>query len=408
MALVLRLLSELRATLRDLNSKSTFFLPRPSHIGRALLVYCSSGSFGNHKIKHTNILECKNFIASLIQLGFKVDLISFDSNFPVSYKNYDVIIGLGNAYARALRLSRQDSRTIYYATGSPSRFSINQSAYLFNSFVSGPMASLGLGELVRKGMRNSLDESFQEQHSGALIALGNGYHNKYFSTQNPIYQASPFYLPHPMGDSSFSSVPLNRSWSNRENVILWFGSQGVLHKGLHQFLLTLSLLPSYKGIVVGVTKSEVELYEKMVHKLNLSARTSLFPSITPYDHSGISLLSTAKYVLHPSISEGGACGLLTAMIYGHCYPIYTSECSLCIPYIPPQHNWSPSMYVELAETVCRLDDELSVAETLLHKSIHESYSRHSVNAHFQEIYSALSRELFHGSSFIRQSCRQPS
>jgi glycosyltransferase involved in cell wall biosynthesis len=133
--------------------------------------------------------------------------------------------------------------------------------------------------------------------------------------------------------------PAKRNWSAARHSFLWFGSGGMVHKGLDLVLETFAGLPDLELFVCGPVDRERDFerfYRRELYELDN------IHTLGWVDVSGRLFLGLAERcaaLVYPSCSEGGGSSALTCMHAG-LIPMLTREASV---------DLSPERTVELVD-----------------------------------------------------------
>lgn len=289
---------------------------------RALISFLTSSFQRNPKITHTNQLECLNIALACKELGYDVDVIDYDHHHTPYNIQYDLVIGFGDVMEQLLSQKNIKCIHIMYSPGCNTVFSNKMSAIKLNTFYE----KNGLG---RASLGRFANEAWplQKYCVDAIVVQGNEFVK---STYQLDFEDTKYYSIDCFPLQRKNNVKLTQDVAKYRNHMIWFGSAGSVHKGLDVALALLYEFPDLKLSICGYNKkNEPELYQ---------AYKNLFESnrVTYYDFLDInssdfeSLLNTHCIAIFPSVSEGGAAGLLTLMAHGGLIPITTQTTGLDI------------------------------------------------------------------------------
>ncbi|BDV00886.1 hypothetical protein TDMWS_09710 [Thermodesulfomicrobium sp. WS] len=293
-----------------------------AHKKNALLSYILAPFKKNkHPFLHTNFFEAQCWSKILDDLGFNVDIIDYRCTKKIDLAKYDLICGFGDVFQRVFELSgNRRIRTIYYGTGMHVCHQNNISLKRVKDVY------------LKKGVWLGKSARFVEKtwtHQTVLvdgiIALGNEVcANSYRKYYDGIVHA----LPAPFYETQDGeNIIRNRKDSSRRHY-LWFGSSGLIHKGLD---LCLDYFSRNQDIIlhvcgpIGNEKEFVDAYKKELFE-SPNVRVHGFIDITNKEFHDI--LSLCSFVIFPSCSEGGAPSVLTAVGNGGLIPIITKETTI--------------------------------------------------------------------------------
>jgi len=331
---------------------------------------------------HTNYDEAKEWLASLQSLGYNVIVCNYSDQIDVDRlgREFSLVAGFGKTFNYLHERRSGIDRFIYYGTGHGAA-SVREKSMKLLSII-GKTTTLSDGNIIQ-GLRivpREIEES--EHRSDVIIALGNrvvadsyGHHSG-----KRIYSIEAFYLSLGTSDSY--------KWEGRQSSstdILWFGSHGMYHKGLHNFRRILREFPNIKLHVCGdLRKSEREMVSRY-YGMYLS-RVILHGSINPYSCAAKDIYSQCMAVVLPSASEGGSPGLLSVVMASGLYPIYTSDCGVSLPE-GIMMDWKEDMEDTLYEAVKSV---MSYASCQGNSDVNREFIRSNMNL---SLYSSRLRKL---------------
>jgi glycosyltransferase involved in cell wall biosynthesis len=168
----------------------------------------------------------------------------------------------------------------------------------------------------------------QKYLSDAVICLGNEF---VLNTYKQDYDQTSYYRLNcfPLELNNDIEI-IEKDFSKVKYNLLWFGSQGSVHKGLD---LTLQLIDQHKNLKLYIRglnlKNEYELINQFEH-LIAQNRLDVKPFVDINTEEFSELMQTCGAVIFPSASEGGAAAILTVMKHGGLIPILTKACGLDI------------------------------------------------------------------------------
>lgn len=274
------------------------------------------------KNEHTNFLECYTAAEIFHELGYTVDVINFDEELQIDYTKYNIIYGFGESLEKAFYQDSAEQRIIkiFYGTGCNSTYSNKVSATRVIDFykkcnILAPQSS----RVVAKSWR------FQTLMSDLVIALGNDFVVSTYIIDNQNLNCKS--LPAFFFDVYDINIQ-NKNFESAQKHFLWFGSSGLLHKGLDLIIDIFSKRTDIFLHICGASKSEIiffNYYQPIIDK-----------SSNIIDHGFINLdselfreiMNTCGFVIFPSVSEGGCPATLNVMANGGLVPIITTYCGL--------------------------------------------------------------------------------
>jgi glycosyltransferase involved in cell wall biosynthesis len=272
---------------------------------------------------HSNLLECYTAAELFDELGYRVDVVDWTSCRNIDYSRYDIIYGMGPVLEKSFSSHEQSRQLrIFYATGC-------------NPIYSNIVTTLKVREFYRKNkillLKSSrLLKDTQDAQiflSDFVIVLGNDFVLRTYTKFDPECTNRYFKLNAFFFDCY--DIDLNKKdFDNAKKNFLWFGSAGLLHKGLD---VLLDIFAKHQGInlhICGASPTEEGFYRHY--------SSALAHSNNIFDHGFVRMQSEAfkmimdkcGFVVFPSLSEGGAAALLNTMANGGLVPIITKASGL--------------------------------------------------------------------------------
>jgi hypothetical protein len=336
---------------------------------RALVSYLSAPFAGGPQNKHTNHLECLFAAKALNNLGYNVDVIDFDYHKKISYENYQMIYGFGDQFEQSFYDTNFKGKRVLYSPGCNTVYSNLVSCIRLKEF-----AKNG-GELNPKLIRTTNDAwPLQKYLSDAIICQGNDFVlNSYKDTfkDTNYYQINCFPL-----DCNQTFDTCKKDISTAKYNLLWFGSQGSVHKGLDIALQLVEKYPNIKLYIRGLNlKHEHAILERFSHLIdNNQVDVKQYVDINSLEF--IELMQNCGGIIFPSASEGGAAALLTVMAHGGLVPIITKSCGLDIEHLGFIANETTLEDVELQlnKYLAKPDDELLELSQKIKAEINATYN----------------------------------
>lgn len=269
----------------------------------------------NRSIIHPNYSESYMLNQILDELGYQVDIYNNIYEGKIDYSQYNLIIGEGMPISNYfLNKPDKDIQTIYYSTGSHPIFQNTQSyGRLMDFYHKSGKWIPGSSRIVddRWFIGSSLSDSF--------IIIGNQITKDSFvrfTDRKSLYTINP----------PFYSRVENLDFSKKDKKkFLWFGSYGLLHKGLDVVIETFLENEELELHICGYTQGEPEFMEFYRERLQKADNI--------YDHGFVSiegqvfkdLMEACSFVILTSVAEGLATAVVTAMGNGGLIPVITKE-----------------------------------------------------------------------------------
>ncbi|MBX3348439.1 MAG: glycosyltransferase [Nitrospira sp.] len=265
---------------------------------------------------HSRYWESYQIADTFLRLGYAVDVIDWDNGVFTPAKPYRVFVDPRHNMQRLAPMLPKDCTKVFY---------IDVAHTIFNSWAE--MQRL-LSLQQRRGMTLQC-RRFETPNLGIEVAdcatmLGNEFTRKTFEYANkPIYAV-------PMTPCKEFPWVAEKDFDVCGRNFLWFGSYGLVHKGLDLVLEAFAQMPDCHLTVCGPIQNEhdfVEAYRKELYQ------TSNIKTIGWIDVMGSEFLELVKSCagfIYASASEGQAGAVVTCMHAG-LIPIISYECGVDVP-----------------------------------------------------------------------------
>ena len=273
------------------------------------------------KYSHTNYMECYTAAESFKELGFNVDVVNFMNECTIDFRNYDVVYGFGHALENSFYSEYAENIIkIYYSTGACPFFWNKESTLRILNF------KYNKKKIIPQSGR--LVEYFwplQLIMSDYNICLGNQFMANTYLNINPnlnIRTLNNFFYD--VYDIDLSKKDYNES----KNHFLWFGSAGLIHKGLDILIDIFSERNDIVLHICGASKNEIKFfkYYKQIIKVSKNIIDHGFINIESDDFKH--LMNNCVFVLLPSAAEGQPGSILNVMANGGLIPIVSEASGL--------------------------------------------------------------------------------
>lgn len=307
-------------------SRKTYFIRnvfRTDYHQKALVSYISDPFLKNKKNTHTNYFESLYAADALSKLGYNVDVVDYDHYEKIPFKSYDVIYGFGNQFEASFQDFEFKGKRIAYSPGCNTVYSNKVSCQRLKAFEN--MGGLQDPRLIR-----ATNEAWplQKYLSDAIICLGNEF---VLNTYKQDYNLISYYKINCFPLEVEQNINIShKDFSKIKHNLLWFGSQGSVHKGLDLVLGLIEQNPKLKLYIRGLNlKHEYEIINRFQHLVD-NKQVDVKPFLDINSEEFGELMQTCGAVIFPSASEGGGAALLTVMKHGGLIPIITKSCGLDI------------------------------------------------------------------------------
>jgi hypothetical protein len=291
---------------------------------KVLISYLTEPFISGINQKHTNLTECFTAAEAFHDLGYSVDVINFDDDeSEIDFLKYEVVYGQWIVFEKSFSaINTNKIKKILYGTGTnPFYFQkvAGKSVYDFYK-------KTGL-MLPESGRITNIAAPLQHMCSDAIIVLGNEFCKDTYSQVNTLldcYSLNLFYF------DVYDIDLTQKNYSKAKKHFLWFGSSGLLYKGLG---LCIDIFSQREDIVLhicGGSKNENKFWDYYQPIVNDSQNIINHGFVDIESDEFKQIMNTCAFALFPSVSEGSSPSLLNVMANGGLIPIATKGCSLDI------------------------------------------------------------------------------
>lgn len=370
--------------------RKVFHLPRrgPSR-GRALVSFWTDafllppGQEIPHS--HTHYWESRQIGIIFSELGYDVDFIHWTNSGFVPTRRYDVFVDVRLNMERLAPLVGDGCIKIQH---------IETGHYRFHN--QAQLARLDALE-ARRGVRLKPNKMIEENRAIETADFGTTTGNRftidtYAHAGRQIFHvpiSAPYLFPSP-ADKDFESCRRN---------FLWFGSGGLVHKGLDVTLEAFKGLPEHRLLVCGPVHVERDFEACYAEELYETENVKTVGWIDVASDRFRKILEECVGLVYPSCSEGGGGSVITCLHTG-LVPLLTYETSVDL------HDFGvllPDPSVETIQRVVREVSSLPAAE--LHRravAAWEYARREHTRERFTESYRGAIEEI------LRRRQEQPT
>lgn len=284
---------------------------------RILISYITLTGCDFSKIKHASYFHLNQIIHYFIAKGFCIDLCWFDDTdayHRLKDNKYDVILGFGSVYKLFCKNHNIPLRICFTMENNPLvvKEKYDERIKYFNE------RHPNINPRNSQPRMGYFDEETFEL-SNYMILMNSFYNStsfkQYFETIHLVNSNAII-----NSNYNFEKDIIYQKIDESRNNILWFGSAGIIHKGLDILIDVVAQMPNKKLLCYGICKNERNFFRK------IKAQNTI-------DCGRISVLSNdfVEQVIYknnicvfPSCSEGMSTAVATCMAHG-IIPIVTKE-----------------------------------------------------------------------------------
>lgn len=262
--------------------------------------------------KHTNIWDSMLLIKYFVDKGFVIDIINFNSKYINQIDNdYDIVLGFGEAFQFAKKKYINAIKILYLTEAPPSFVTLSYKSRI-------DYYKERHNKIPYCVNRQGVYTDNQLLNNDFMITLGNMYNwNNVKCDQSCVYSIYP---------SSFinSDYKFNDKINHKKSGFLWFGSHGLIHKGLDLILDVFIDEPNLNLHISGANKKEL----KSIYNYDQS-NIKVYDFIDVSSNEFLELIEEVTWIIFPSCSEAASTSVLTCMNHG-LIPIISKECAIDI------------------------------------------------------------------------------
>jgi glycosyltransferase involved in cell wall biosynthesis len=251
---------------------------------------------------HTNYGESLEIAKTFLELGYGVDVISYRNSKFVPKKKYSFFVAARTNFERIARLLNEDCVKIVH---------LDTAHWLFNNFASYKRSLTLQG---RKGVtiRNQriVESNLAIEYADYATILGNQFTvSTYRYAQKPMFCVPvPTCVVYPWAE--------HKNYENCRRKFLWFGSGGLVHKGLDLVLDVFAEMPDYHLTICGPIQKEKDFVNSYYKELYQTTNIHTFGWIDVSRPEFIEIANNCIGIIYPSCSEGQAGAVVTCMQAG--------------------------------------------------------------------------------------------
>ena len=217
-------------------------------------------------LRHTNNVEAVEIAKIFNELGYNIDIVDYDYEGNLDYDKYSIIFGFGEPLINSFYRRNHKILTIYYGTG---MHVIHQNHAILKRIEE---VHKKKGKwLLESGRIADKAWSVQTSLVDSIVTLGNdevvNSYQKYFLRK--IYNIPVSYYK----IFDHEEILKNKNFRDAKNHFLWFGSSGLIHKGLDLLLEVFKEMPDFQLHICGPIDNEPKFkncyYEELYNTKNI-------------------------------------------------------------------------------------------------------------------------------------------
>lgn len=291
---------------------------------KALLCYLPEAFNGKVLPKyHSNFTECHTAAEALHRLGYSVDCASRGKT-GIDYSRYDVVFGINcPSYAASFTADcKVQPLRIFYSVGAHTFYNLRKTAARNKEFFARHNSWLMTSCHYVPG--NGMNY-YMSQLSDAVISLGDSFliqQMKIEGDDTTKVKALPAFC------FNVCTPDEKKNFSHCRNNILWFGSSGMLHKGLDIAIDFALEHPQFTLHICGGSRQEKEFWKLYMPKIKKADNIVMHGFVNIESKEFAYVLAQCGILLNPSLSESGAVAVLNVLGNGALLPVYSKGTGL--------------------------------------------------------------------------------
>jgi len=335
---------------------------------RVLISYNTYYFVDKNNIRHSNIMECYTIAKIFDKLGFSVDVADHSSKKKIDYSKYEIIYGLGDVFEKSFFYNKKKIIRIFYSTGCNPFYSNLKTMLRIRDFYH----SHGL--IALSSARIAKNFYFQTLFSDEIIALGNNFVSNTYTKINKygpnISNLKLFFY------DTYDIDLKQKNISLIKNSFLWFGSLGLIHKGLD---LLIDIFSKHKDLtlhICGASNSEKEFFTYYNKILQKSKNIINHGFVDLRSEEFKNIMNQCAFVIYPSVSEGCPSSVLNVIANGGLIPLITKSSGLDIDDFGfiIKDTKKKFVYEAIQKALSLSEEDILSLSLMAKKTIRENYS----------------------------------
>jgi glycosyltransferase involved in cell wall biosynthesis len=265
---------------------------------------------------HTNYWESLQMARTFLDLGYAVDVISYQNDLFMPKKEYSFLIDTHSGGCNLERLSpvlKRDCKKIIH---------LDTAHILFhNAAECARLLALQQRRGVTLRPRRFMMPNLGIEYADCATLLGNDFTvGTYSYAKKPIYRL-------PISTPATYPWPENKDFEACRREFLWFGSGGMVHKGLDLVLEAFAEMPAYRLTICGPVNKEEDFVQAFYKELYQTPNIRTVGWVDIESPRFKNILNNAIALIYPSCSEGQS-GSVVSCLHGGLIPIISYQCGV--------------------------------------------------------------------------------
>lgn len=280
--------------------------PAGAPVGRALLSYILDPYLLSpdrpEPHSHTHFWESREIGRILVAAGFELDVVHWTNRTFLPRRPYDLFVDVRLNLERLGPLLGPDCLKVMHIETAHCNF--------YNPAQRRRLAELEARRGIRLAPYKLLEPNGAIEHADAATILGNR------ATQATYAHAGKPLWPVPISQPFLYPFREDKDFAAASRRFLWFGSGGLLHKGLDRVLEVFAALPDLELTVLGPIDREPEFERAFRRELYETPNIRTHGWIDVASPEFLAMARRHSALVYPSCSEGQNGGAITCMHAG--------------------------------------------------------------------------------------------
>lgn len=262
---------------------------------------------------HTHHWECREMARAWLEAGYAVDAVHWTNTRFEPEGTYDVLVDPRLNLERLAPRFRPRGLAVLHAETAHHSF--------HNAAQRRRLEALRERRGTELPANRLIEENRAVEHADAIVVLGNE-----FTSGTYAFGGKPM-LRVPISNPFLYPFPEDKDFDAARRRFLWFGSGGLVHKGLDLVLEAFAGMPEMHLTVCGPVAREPEFERAYWRELYRTANVTTLGWVDVAGPGFRELGRSCLATVYPSCSEGGGGSVITCMHAG-LVPVVTPEASV--------------------------------------------------------------------------------
>ena len=251
---------------------------------------------------HTHDRESLQIAKAFLLLGYAVDVIDYRNKTFIPKKDYSIFVAARTNFQRIAQLLKEDCLTIVH---------LDTAHWLFNNSAAYERC---LELQQRRGVTLEsikwVEPNWAIEYADCATVLGNSFTiGTYSYAQKPIF---PLSVP----TVNVYAWPEDKNYEGCRNYFLWFGSEGLVHKGLDLALEAFAGMPDYHLYVCGPIQQDKDFEKAYFKELYQTPNIHTMGWVDVSSNDFVEIARNCLALIYPSCSEGQSGAVVTCLQIG--------------------------------------------------------------------------------------------